>query len=218
MNLFDQNKRFVSGVQDLNLWPFYQNDERLGCMKQYKGMKLDHKTHTGDIIANIHNQFTKLVLEFESFIFPMFYSSRNLNQIKDWGLIPNKDDEADEKIMFSNETEKLNQELAELKKCFAKNPLSSLTEKEKIILFKTREHYHTYPQGLPIFLRSVKWHRPLLVNETYRMLENWAPMEPDEAIQLLDAKFPDEYVRSYAVRRINFLSDDDLATYMLQFS
>jgi len=43
-------------------------------------------------------------------------------------------------------------------------------------------------------------------------------MEPEEAICLLDAKFPDERVRSYAVDRINNLSDDDLALYMLQFS
>ena len=43
-------------------------------------------------------------------------------------------------------------------------------------------------------------------------------MKPDEAIQLLDAKFPDERVRSYAVERINHLSDDDLALFMLQFS
>jgi len=40
-------------------------------------------------------------------------------------------------------------------------------------------------------------------------------MEPDEAIQLLDAKFPDERVRSYAVQRINHLSDDDFALFML---
>jgi len=47
------------------------------------------------------------------------------------------------------------------------------------------------------------------------MLDNWAPMAPDDAICLLDAKFPDERVRSYAVKRINNLSDDDIALYML---
>jgi phosphatidylinositol-4,5-bisphosphate 3-kinase len=52
-------------------------------------------------------------------------------------------------------------------------------------------------------LRSVEWHRPLLVNETYKMLKNWALMDPEEAIQLLDAKYPDERVRKYAVERIN---------------
>jgi len=66
-----------------------------------------------------------------------------------------------------------------------------------------------------MFLRAVKWDRPLLVNETYKMLDNWAPMEPEEAICLLDAKFPDERVRKYAVERLNHLSDDDLALYML---
>lgn len=40
-------------------------------------------------------------------------------------------------------------------------------------------------------------------------------MEPDEAICLLDAKFPDEKVRKYAVNRLNELSDDDFAIFML---
>jgi len=66
---------------------------------------------------------------------------------------------------------------------------------EKEVLFRTREHYQSLPQGLPMFLRSVKWNKPLLVHETYKMLKNWALMEPEDAIALLDAKFPDEKVR-----------------------
>ena len=56
------------------------------------------------------------------------------------------------------------------------------------------------------------------VNEVYNMLGNWAAMEPEDAIQLLDAKYPDEKVRDYAVQRIALLSDDELRLYMLQFS
>lgn len=37
MNLFDEKKKFKSGIIDLNIWPFYEIDERLGCMKEYKG-------------------------------------------------------------------------------------------------------------------------------------------------------------------------------------
>jgi len=44
------------------------------------------------------------------------------------------------------------------------------------------------------------------------MLANWAPMKPEEAISLLDAKFPDERVRTYAVKIISQLSDDQLAS------
>ena len=56
------------------------------------------------------------------------------------------------------------------------------------------------------------------VNEVYNMLDNWAQMQPEDAIQLLDAKFPDERVRQYAVQRISLLSDDEIRLYMLQFS
>jgi phosphatidylinositol-4,5-bisphosphate 3-kinase len=47
------------------------------------------------------------------------------------------------------------------------------------------------------------------------MLNNWAPMAPEDAIQLLDCKYPDEKVRKYAVDRISQLSDDELGLYML---
>ena len=53
------------------------------------------------------------------------------------------------------------------------------------------------------------------VNEVYNMLDNWAQMQPEDAIQLLDAKFPDERVRQYAVQRVSLLSDDELRLYML---
>lgn len=43
MNLFDEKKKFEAGKIDLNLWPFYEIDERLGCMKEYKGLYYDVK-------------------------------------------------------------------------------------------------------------------------------------------------------------------------------
>ena len=38
MNLFDEKGRFKNGLRELNVWPFYELDERLGCMKEYNGM------------------------------------------------------------------------------------------------------------------------------------------------------------------------------------
>lgn len=124
--------------------------------------------------------------------------------------------------------------MANLKKFFEQSPLDDLEDAEKeeakkgapgaatsgarVNLFRSREHYQTYPKGLPIFLKSVEWNRPVQVNEVYNMLGNWASMEPEDAIQLLDAKYPDEKVRQYAVQRISLLSDDELRLYMLQFS
>ena len=130
----------------------------------------------------------------------------------------NEEDKHDQKDLLEQDNDKTNEDLSELKKCFEKNPLDPLTAAEKKMLFRTRQHYCTVPEGLPLFLRSVAWDKPLQVNETYRMLQRWAPMQAEEALSLLDAKFPDERVRTYAVNRISHLSDDDLALYMLQFS
>lgn len=62
-------------------------------MKEYKGMYYDpSKKRDDDFINKIHNEFSKLVLEFESFICPMVYSSRDIVQIKAWGLLENRGD------------------------------------------------------------------------------------------------------------------------------
>jgi hypothetical protein len=61
----------------------------------------------------------------------MYYSSRDINLIKEYELILNQDDLKDEKEMLSNDSENLNKELAQLKKCFAKSPLDSLNDEEK---------------------------------------------------------------------------------------
>lgn len=60
---------------------------------------------------------------------------------------------------MSSNIDKINKELAQLKKVFGKvlekDPLSVLTQTEKDVLFRTREHYKSFPLGLPMFLRSV---------------------------------------------------------------
>jgi hypothetical protein len=41
MNLFDEKGRFKNGMRELNVWPFYELDERLGCMKEYNGLTVE---------------------------------------------------------------------------------------------------------------------------------------------------------------------------------
>lgn len=43
--------------------------------------------------------------------------------------------------MLQSDISQINKELAELKKVFLKNPLSPLSDEEKLVLFRTREHY-----------------------------------------------------------------------------
>lgn len=56
MNLFDERKRFRQGQQGLSLWPFYEVDARLGCMKEYKGMAyVEEDEDEGDIDEKAEN-------------------------------------------------------------------------------------------------------------------------------------------------------------------
>lgn len=50
------------------------------------------------------------------------------------------------------------------------------------------------------------------------MVTQWSPLSPEDALPLLDAMYPDEDVRLYAVERVSEMADDELALYMLEFS
>ena len=60
-------------------------------------------------------------------------------------MTENQDDKNDKDKMLQSDISQINKELAELKKVFLKNPLSTLSDEEKEVLFRTREHYQTYP-------------------------------------------------------------------------
>ena len=48
------------------------------------------------------------------------------------------------------------------------------------------------------------------------MLNNWPPVEPTSALELLNSCYSDGFVRSWAVRRIEQMSDDQLLQSLLQ--
>lgn len=73
----------------------------------------------------------------------------------------NEEDKQDLVDLLVQDNAKTNEDLSELKKSFEKNPLDKLTAAEKKMLFRTRKHYCTVPEGLPLFLRCVAWHKPL---------------------------------------------------------
>lgn len=85
------------------------------------------------------------------------------------------------------------------------NPLDYHTynEQDKYILMICRHHYKTIPYALQIFLRAIDWADPCQVRIVNEMLQEWAPLPPQEALPLLDAIFADENVRLYAVDRIS---------------
>ena len=121
---------------------------------------------------------------------------------KDWHEKPNIDD------------------LTKLQKLLNLNPLDQqeLKKEERFILLKCRNHYKSLSKALPIFLSAIDWADPEQVGEVHKILKEWAPLTPQEALPLLDAHFADEAVRLYAVERISNFTDDELALYMLELT
>ncbi|CAN7984927.1 unnamed protein product [Ixodes hexagonus] len=48
------------------------------------------------------------------------------------------------------------------------------------------------------------------------LLQIWKLLKPEQALELLDYSYPDSYVRSFAVRCLRQMSDEELSLYLLQ--
>jgi len=254
--LFDCVGKFKTGLNGTNLWPFYQTEPRLSCMNEYWGLRgiteIDLPQLEKDNKYFICQNFARLYVQLESFVFPMYWSLRDEKLMQSLGFPTLKYIEEDEdtekeenkfiktiqktKNLISGvkqeshpkkPVEKLDwndppktDDLARLQTLLNTDPLNrgSFTEEEKFILIKCRHHYKTLPNALPIFLVAIDWSDPSQVAEAHHMLKVWTPLPPEEALPLLDANFPDEAVRLYAVERISTLSDDELELYMLELS
>lgn len=87
---------------------------------------------------------------------------------------------------------------------------------EKRAIWKNRFYLLKEGKGLKLLLDAVNWGDAVAVLELHEVLYKWLPSNPYDALELLDAKFADEQVRSYAVRCLEQFSDDDLILFMPQ--
>jgi len=104
----------------------------------------------------------------------------------------------------------------ELKDLIKSDPLFPLPLRGKQLLWKYREFIKSDPKALPKFLLSVPRTDRNAVQEMYSLLERWAPIEPLDALELLDSKFADSKIRKFAVERLEVLSNEDILDYLLQ--
>ena len=91
-----------------------------------------------------------------------------------------------------------------------------LTDNDREFIWSLRYCILDRPELLPCFIMSVQWNDHFCVAELYDLLELWEPPKCYQALQLLDRKFMDPKVRSFAVHSLQTLDDNQLALYMLQ--
>lgn len=97
-----------------------------------------------------------------------------------------------------------------------KDPLEALEEEEIVAILICRDYISTIPSALELFLRAIDWLNPFQVSIAHLYIKKWAKLEVEDAISLLDARFPDTETREFAVSMLRDLPDDLINMYMLQ--
>jgi phosphatidylinositol-4,5-bisphosphate 3-kinase len=99
----------------------------------------------------------------------------------------------------------------------AADPLEVLSDDDRALLWKWRAQILNQSALLPFLLLSVNYADPAQVAEVPLILSSLdPPLKPTEALTLLDAKYADPEVRSYAVARLNGFRDDEIGLFLLQ--
>ncbi|XP_065644549.1 phosphatidylinositol 4,5-bisphosphate 3-kinase catalytic subunit beta isoform isoform X2 [Hydra vulgaris] len=107
----------------------------------------------------------------------------------------------------------------QIEEVIQRDTLLPMFEKEKELMWLLRvECSLEYPQCLPKLLQCVKWNNRDSVAQIHLLLTTWKidPLEVDVALDLLDYKFPDNNVRTIAVKVLDNLTDGELEMYLLQ--
>eukprot|EP00116_Pleurobrachia_bachei_P001848 sb/3462110/ len=94
--------------------------------------------------------------------------------------------------------------------------LTSLTDKERDMVWKYRRFLKTYDQALPKLFQSVDWCHQQNVVEVVRMLALWTAPRIEVVLELLSCRTPSRPVRTYAVECLEQLDIYTLNTYILQ--
>lgn len=84
------------------------------------------------------------------------------------------------------------------------------------MVWKFRFYLSSHKKALTKFLKCINWKLEDEVTQALWMLANWAPMDVEDALELLSPTFTHPQVRKYAVSRLAQAPDEDLLLYLLQ--
>ena len=138
-------------------------------------------------------------------------SNTNINNKE---LYSNNNKESEKEIMLDlTEFEK---NLIKIDKILKKEPLAPINQEERRQILICRDYISTIPKTIDIFLRSINWFNPLQSYIAHLYLKKWNKLTPEDAIGLLDSRFPDIQVRELAIKTLYNTSEDIIELYLMQ--
>lgn len=160
-------------------------------------------------------QFSKFynnaLINTDNIIKNIFKSFYNFDETTDKLLNVSSNNEKEETTFFLNKNQ-----LENLLKILTIEPLRKIDNKERELIINSRDYISTISSKLELFLRCINWFDPIQADIARTYLNKWTKIDILDAIGLLDARFPNIYVREYALKIINDSTDDLKDLYMLQ--
>lgn len=98
----------------------------------------------------------------------------------------------------------------------SKGPLEEITSHERDDIWKFRYFLLRDKRALTKFVKCVNWKSPREARQAAPLLDKWAEIDIDDALELLGPHFDHPVVRSYAVERLKKADDEELQLYLLQ--
>ena len=95
-------------------------------------------------------------------------------------------------------------------------PTQVLTSDQKSLLWQFRYYLMEQKAALPKFLQSVSWQSKQEAEEALELLYKWQPLDPADALELLQPTFTEPKVRRYAISRLQCADNEELLLYLLQ--
>jgi phosphatidylinositol 3-kinase len=127
------------------------------------------------------------------------------------------------RLMRSQQTDSLDRDRKpdvntrdKINKILTYGPLHALNTEDRDIIWKFRYYLLREKRALTKFVKSVGWSDPMEARQAAPLLDRWAEIDVDDALELLGRDFPYPVVRGYAVERLKKADDDELLLYLLQ--
>ena len=166
------------------------------------------------------NEFKKVIDEFKETV-PY---EENLDLKNKKKIIDNEIQAIDQDNLGRNEKEpflevgikEVWEKLKDLNKLITTDPLTPINSDERKTILLCRDFLSTEAKGIDVFLRSINWFNPLEQYIAHLYLKRWAKLEPEDAIGLLDSRFPDTHIRELAIKTLSETTDDIIELYMLE--
>eukprot|EP01119_Soliformovum_irregulare_P018730 TRINITY_DN5798_c0_g1_i3.p1 TRINITY_DN5798_c0_g1~~TRINITY_DN5798_c0_g1_i3.p1 ORF type:complete len:941 (+),score=280.55 TRINITY_DN5798_c0_g1_i3:461-3283(+) len=190
-HLIDFRRNFTTGKKDLRLWPNEKANPLAMCVENVREVAPVTITVDFTCFSKYYPtpvSFTPLITEEEALKYdPM-------------SIPPVPSEETLEVLSFIKNAD----------------PLFEMSAAQKEKVWENRFFLKNNASSLSKVLQSITWSTPPWVAECLRALHYWRALEPINALELLDSRFPCPEVRAYAVKSMHSLSDKELGNYCLQ--